>query len=78
MTGYRGVLQDWAEALKWTRRAALQGHAVAQTHLGYLYRGGRGVPQNYAESVKWFCHAAESDVAECLALKRRWNVVEVA
>jgi len=35
-----GVAPDCGEALKWTRQAALHGHALAQSHLGMLYREG--------------------------------------
>jgi len=51
--------KDFAEAVKWFRRAAAQGHAAAQVNLGSIYGKGRGTPQNYAESAKWFRKAAE-------------------
>ena len=35
-----GVNQDCQQALKWTNEAALQGHTLAQSHLGTLYRNG--------------------------------------
>ncbi|MBW2476451.1 MAG: sel1 repeat family protein [Deltaproteobacteria bacterium] len=35
-----GVNQDCHQALKWTNEAALQGHILAQSHLGTLYRNG--------------------------------------
>ena len=40
-----GVLQDYAEAVKWYREAAEQGHAIAQNSLGQMYDLGQGVPQ---------------------------------
>ncbi len=43
-----GVTQDYAQAAKWYRKAAEQGHAYAQFNLGYMYRFGQGVPQDYA------------------------------
>ena len=55
----RGVPQDDAEAVKWTRLAADQGDANAQTSLGVMYYFGEGVPQDYAEAVKWFRLAAD-------------------
>ncbi len=32
----RGVSQDYAEAVKWYRKAAEQGHASAQHNLGVM------------------------------------------
>ena len=37
-----GVLQDDAEAVKWYRLAAEQGHSAAQASLGYMYANGEG------------------------------------
>ena len=55
----RGVPQDDAEAVRWTRLAAEQGDADAQCQLGYMYVNGEGVLENEAEAVKWFRKAAE-------------------
>jgi hypothetical protein len=54
----RGVPQDYAEAVKWYRKAADQGNAKAQTNLGVLYADGSGVPRDYSEAVKWYRKAA--------------------
>ena len=56
--GY-GVLQDDAEAVRWYRLAADQGHAKAQYNLGVMYDNGDGVPQDYAEAVSWYRLAAD-------------------
>ena len=48
-----------AEAFKWFRKAAEQGHAGAQLNLGTMYGNGDGVSKNDKESVKWFHRAAE-------------------
>ena len=40
-----GVPQDFAEAMKWYRRAADQGYANAQSNLAIMYNNGHGVPQ---------------------------------
>ena len=63
----QGVPQDYAEAVKWVRMAAEQGHAEAQADLGRMYVVGRGVPQDYAEAVKWVRMAAEQGDAEAQA-----------
>ena len=51
--------QDWAEGERWLRKAAHQGFAKAQYHLGYLYDQGRGLPSNDAEAVRWYQKAAD-------------------
>jgi len=57
----RGVAQDYAEAVKWYRKAAEQGYASAQGNLGGCYSEGKGVTQDYAEAVKWYRKAAEQN-----------------
>ena len=63
MLGYayakgRGVPQDFAEAVKWFRLAAEQGHALAQTSLGAMYLE-QGASQDFAKAAKWLRLAAE-------------------
>ena len=53
-----GVPQDDAEAVRWYRLAADQGHATAQNNLGIRYSNGRGVPQDYVEAHMWYNLAA--------------------
>jgi hypothetical protein len=55
----RGVPQDDAEAVRWYRLAADQGHATAQANLGVMYADGQGVPQDYVEAVRWYRLAAD-------------------
>ena len=43
-----GVRQDYAEAVRWYRKAAEQGYAEAQNNLGLMYDQGQGVRQDYA------------------------------
>lgn len=50
---------NYAEAVKWYRKAAEQGNADAQNSLGVCYYNGNGVVQDYSEAVKWFRKAAE-------------------
>jgi TPR repeat protein len=59
-----GVVQDFAEALKWYRKAAEQGYAQAQHNLGVMYKDGTGVVQDYAEAVKWWRKAADQKYAQ--------------
>ena len=53
-----GVTEDDAEAVKWYRKAADQGHASAQYNLGLMYQYGKGVPENKSEALKWYRKAA--------------------
>ena len=66
----QGVPQDYAEAIRWYRRAADQGQAgaqqgaaAAQFNLGVMYHEGRGVPQDYAEAIRWYRRAADQGQA---------------
>jgi TPR repeat protein len=52
----RASPEGWAEALKWYRLAAAQGHAGSQTILGDWYKAGG---DDKWESVKWYRKAAE-------------------
>ncbi len=70
----QGVPQDYAEAVRWWRLAAEQGHVSAQNNLGTMYRSGQGVPQDYVEAHKWLNLAAAQ--GEDLARKNREFVAE--
>jgi TPR repeat protein len=59
-----GVNQDTAEAVKWYRLAANQGHAGAQRDLGYSYHLGLGVVKDYAEAMKWYRLSADKNNAD--------------
>lgn len=65
-----GVIQDYAEAVKWFRKAAEQGEVYAQYNLGWMYETGTGVSQDYAEAVQWYGKAAkQGDANAKLRLK---------
>ena len=53
------VQQDHADAVKWYRKLAEQGDAVAQFFIGKMCENGQGVRQDYAEAVKWYRKAAD-------------------
>lgn len=58
--GRNGFGQDYAEAVKWYRKAAEQGYARAQCDLGFMYENGRGVTKkDDYEAVKWYRKAAD-------------------
>ena len=56
-----GVSPDCDKALKWTEKAALQGHTLAQSHLGMMYSKGCGekVSKNLFEAYYWTALAAK-------------------
>jgi TPR repeat protein len=53
-----GDVQDYAEAVKWYRKAAEQGDAIAQNMLGFSYVKGKGVLQDTIAAHMWFNIAA--------------------
>lgn len=64
----RGVPKDYAEAVKWFRKAADQGAVAAQSILGLMYASGLGVSKDDAEAVKWGRKAADQGNASGQAL----------
>ncbi|MCL2010567.1 MAG: hypothetical protein FWG71_08510 [Synergistaceae bacterium] len=48
-----GAPKDNADAAKWYRKAAVQGHAHACRRLTRLYALGMGVPKNYFYALGW-------------------------
>ena len=54
--------------LETLQQRAEQGHADAQSRLGYMYDTGEGVPQDDVEAVKWYRLAADQghDAAQYL------------
>ncbi len=77
-----GVPQDYAEALKWLRKAAEQGFALSQIYLGDMYNKGQGVPQDYVEAHKWMNLAAaqgDKDAAKSRdAFARKMTPAQIA
>ena len=55
----KDVAIDYAEAARWFRKAADQGHSISQYFLGVMYESGRGVSLDQVESVRWFRKAAD-------------------
>jgi TPR repeat protein len=53
-----GVKADPAQAADWHRKAAEQGHAIAQSNLANSYLNGKGVKQDDAQAAEWFLKAA--------------------
>lgn len=53
-----GVRKDYAEALKWYRKAAVQGHNSGLCDVAFCYRNGHGVRRNYAKAIPLYLQAA--------------------
>lgn len=60
----KGIPQDYEEAVKWFRKAALQGEAHAQYWLGRSYITALGINYDVAEAVKWMQKAADQNDAD--------------
>ena len=60
----QGVKQDYAEAVRWYRKAAEQGHAGGQCNLGVMYENGRVLKQDHAEAVRWYRKAADKEISK--------------
>ena len=74
--------EDNAEALKWFRTAAEQGHATAQANLGVMYDNGEGVLENYVRAYAWLNLAAaqgyEPAVKATDSLRERMTAKQIA
>jgi hypothetical protein len=60
----QGVEKNYAEAAKWSRKAAEQNLPDAQYALGICYENGHGTRKDEAEAFKWYRKAAEQDYAD--------------
>jgi hypothetical protein len=49
---------NYTEAAVWYRKAADQGHALAQFNLGVMYANGQGFNRDDAQAAMWFEKAA--------------------
>lgn len=66
--GEDGIQKDLREAVKWYKKSADQGYALAQRALGSCYACGTGVEKDTQDAVKWFRKAAEQgdSAAQCM------------
>lgn len=62
--GEAGVLENAAEARRWTALAAEGGEAEAMHNLGLYYFRGEGGPQDLASAAQWFRKAAAAGVVD--------------
>jgi len=56
--GVNGVTKDLEKAVYWYRKAAMQGYAVAQDNMGWMYQNGLGVEKDRKKAFQWFYKAA--------------------
>jgi TPR repeat protein len=61
---FEGVEKNLVQAEHWYRKAAVQGCARAQSHLGFMYSKGEGVMKDAVKAVHWWRKAAEQGLAE--------------
>jgi len=61
--------QDYFEAAKWYRKAAIQGHAGAQLYLGIFLAQGQGVEPDFIEAYKWIELAKQGNTLDKIAAK---------
>ena len=72
-----GIAVDDAEAGRWYRAAAEQGHGLAQLNLGILYDTGEGVEEDDALAREWYRKAADQDLGNAaFNLGLAWAVVK--
>jgi TPR repeat protein len=55
--------------LQWYRKAADQGHALAQLHLGVMYDVGYGVPKDEQQAYFWWLLASVGGDADAVKLR---------
>jgi len=60
--------------MKWSRKAAEQGDAMAQLNLGLMYGIGLGVKQNYSEAYVWSSLAAASGHGNAMSIRDKLSV----
>ena len=66
-----GVPKDYAEAVKWYRMAAEQGHAKAQNILGVKCDNGDSVPEDDVRAHAWYNLAAEQGYERAVKARKR-------
>jgi len=59
-----GIQKDFAEGVRWYRKAAEQGYAKAQFKLAYCLQVGKGLEKDEAAAICWYLKAAEHGCAD--------------
>jgi TPR repeat protein len=74
--GYLYETQDppnYREAVRWYRKSAEDGYAIAQYNLGLLYQYGWGVRKNRKKAEKWFQKSADQGLPEA---QEKLNIIK--
>ena len=72
VSGLAGLHSDSMVSLKWWRKAADQGYAVAQSYVANYYATGLGgLSKDEVEALKWYRKAAAQGEAAAIADLRR-------
>ncbi len=66
--GDQGLNKNHGEAVKWFRKAAAQGFAMAEFSLGVCYRFGLGVERDGKEASIWYQKAAAHGYTELVTI----------
>jgi uncharacterized protein len=66
---------DFAKALEFFRKAAIDGDANAQYYTGLMYFQGEGAKKDAAEALRWYEKAADRDQPDALYALARLHVV---
>lgn len=61
--GAEGLVQDYALAVKWLRKAADAGNPKAQSLLGVCYENGFGVEKNLVAAIVFYSKAVDQGIA---------------
>ncbi len=61
------LLEEWADNMRWRRRAAEQGHAAAQFAVGKMHEHGQSVPPDLVLAYRWYYLAAQQGNPEAAA-----------
>jgi TPR repeat protein len=64
---YFEQLGDANKAVKWYKKAAERGHALAQNNLAMLLVSGEGIEHNLKAAASWFQRAAEQGLPQAEA-----------
>lgn len=65
-------------ALKWYKRAAIQGHVVSQWIIGKFNEEGTGTPINIPNAIEWYKRGAELGDSDCVRSLKELGIVHPA
>lgn len=60
-----GVKKSETKGIRWFRRAAQSGYALAMCNLGVCYEYGKGAEKDWKEAQRWFAEGADQGMVWC-------------